>query len=57
MTGDGPAVHGDRFRAVWVIPSSIDPLSAKNQHLDEGSVRAILVRIGRDLARSWRAQP
>ena len=31
---------------VWVIPPSIDPLSAKNQPLDEGSVQAILARIG-----------
>jgi trehalose synthase len=31
---------------VWVIPPSIDPLSPKNQDLDDGTVRAILARIG-----------
>ena len=31
---------------VWVIPPSIDPFSPKNQHLDDGIVRAILARIG-----------
>jgi trehalose synthase len=31
---------------VAVIPPSIDPFSPKNQHLDEGTVRAILARIG-----------
>jgi trehalose synthase len=31
---------------VWIIPPSIDPLSPKNQHLDGGTVRAILARIG-----------
>jgi trehalose synthase len=31
---------------VWVIPPSIDPFSPKNQDLDDGTVRAILARIG-----------
>ncbi len=31
---------------VWVIPPSIDPFSPKNQHLDNGTVLAILARIG-----------
>ena len=31
---------------VWVIPPSIDPLSAKNQHLDHDTVRGILATIG-----------
>ncbi len=31
---------------VWVIPPSIDPFSAKNEHLDERNVSAILARIG-----------
>jgi trehalose synthase len=39
-----PAVL-DASRA-WIIPPSIDPFSAKNQPLDERSVRAILHRIG-----------
>ena len=30
----------------WVIPPSIDPFSAKNQDLDDGTVQAILARIG-----------
>jgi trehalose synthase len=30
----------------WVIPPSIDPLSPKNQLLDDGTVRAILARLG-----------
>ena len=36
-------VPGDK---VAVIQPSIDPLSPKNQHLDDGTVRAILARIG-----------
>jgi trehalose synthase len=36
-------VPGDR---VWVIPPSIDPFSPKNQDLDDGTVLAILDRIG-----------
>jgi trehalose synthase len=31
---------------VAIIPPSIDPFSAKNQHLDNGTVLAILARIG-----------
>ena len=31
---------------VWVIPPSIDPFSPKNQPLDDGTVLAILARIG-----------
>jgi trehalose synthase len=31
---------------VWIIPPSIDPFSPKNQDLDDGTVRAILARIG-----------
>jgi len=31
---------------VAIIPPSIDPFSAKNQRLDDGTVRAILTRIG-----------
>ena len=31
---------------VAIIPPSIDPFSAKNQHLDDGTVLAILARIG-----------
>jgi trehalose synthase len=30
----------------WVIPPSIDPFSPKNQPLDDGTVRAILARLG-----------
>lgn len=30
----------------WIIPPSIDPFSAKNQHLDTVSVQAILATIG-----------
>ena len=30
----------------WIIPPSIDPFSAKNQQLDDGTVLAILARIG-----------
>ncbi len=30
----------------WIIPPSIDPLSAKNQELDAATVRAILITIG-----------
>jgi trehalose synthase len=33
-------------RRTWIIPPSIDPFSAKNQHLDEESVQAILATIG-----------
>ena len=38
-----PWVPAERL---WVIPPSIDPFSPKNQHLDDGIVRAILARIG-----------
>ncbi len=31
---------------VAIIPPSIDPFSPKNQHLDDGTVRAIVARIG-----------
>jgi trehalose synthase len=31
---------------VWIIPPSIDPFAAKNQELDQVSVRAILATIG-----------
>jgi trehalose synthase len=31
---------------VWIIPPSIDPFSPKNQHLDDGTVRGILAKIG-----------
>jgi len=31
---------------VWIIPPSIDPFAAKNQELDQESVRAILATIG-----------
>jgi trehalose synthase len=31
---------------VWIIPPSIDPFSPKNQDLDDGTVQAILARIG-----------
>ena len=30
----------------WIIPPSIDPFSPKNQPLDAGAVRAILVKLG-----------
>ena len=30
----------------WIIPPSIDPFSAKNQHLDAATVQAILATIG-----------
>lgn len=40
-----PASHLDAGRAV-VIPPTIDPFSAKNQPLDEATVRAILDRVG-----------
>jgi trehalose synthase len=30
----------------WIIPPSIDPFSPKNQDLDAGTVRAILMRLG-----------
>ena len=30
----------------WIIPPSIDPFSPKNQPLDDGTVRAILARLG-----------
>ncbi len=30
----------------WIIPPSIDPLSAKNQELDAGTVQAILATTG-----------
>jgi trehalose synthase len=40
-----PAKHLDARRA-WVIPPSIDPFSAKNQVLDDESVRAILTHTG-----------
>jgi trehalose synthase len=30
----------------WIIPPSIDPLSAKNQELDAATIRAILITIG-----------
>ena len=36
-------IPGER---AWVIPPSIDPFSAKNQDLDDGTVQAILARIG-----------
>jgi trehalose synthase len=32
--------------ATWIIPPSIDPVSPKNQDLDEHTVRTILTRIG-----------
>ena len=38
-----PWVPGEK---VWTIPPSIDPFSPKNQHLDDGTARAILARIG-----------
>ena len=40
-----PANHLDAARA-WLIPPSIDPFSAKNEPLDERSVRAILTQSG-----------
>lgn len=38
-----PWISADR---AWIIPPSIDPFSAKNQPMDDGTVAAILSRIG-----------